>query len=369
MIHYNISHDTFVGTNIRKPPKGLTWDDLHIIEIKEDVIHYFVKAHIKIGTLAKLLREFLDSRKQKKNQMKTETDPVLKANLDAEQLALKIIANSGYGFLGASDGKMPLPEGAESVTSLGRMLITMVVDELKKLDAIIVYGDSVVKDTPILVRCSLSGKIEIKTIETLGKEWKDYSAFKPWVNKEKQQDDNVDYEVWTDKGWAKIKRVIRHFTDKKIYEVLTQKGYVRVTEDHSLLDENAKEITPNNLKIGKKLLHSYPIQGSNIDQNIAYYFDNQLEASKKYYELTSQGYSIKIDTVYSGIITLKIGNGTNEVRKIREIGRCDDFVYDLETENGHFQAGVGELSFTILIQFSSPSKSGKKSTVRKKSRE
>lgn len=143
MIAFNVSHDTYAGTNITEPPEELTWDDLHMIEITESGNkHYFVKKHIRVGTLCDVLRDLLEQRGIKKKLMKTEKDPVMIINLDAEQNALKIIANSGYGFMGAETGKLPLPSGAEGVTAMGRKLIAQVVDDLKELDATIVYGDT-----------------------------------------------------------------------------------------------------------------------------------------------------------------------------------------------------------------------------------
>jgi hypothetical protein len=62
--------------------------------------------------------------------------------------------------------------------------------------------------------------------------------------------------VWTSSGWKKLIRVIKHYTNKKIYRIRTKLGIVDVTEDHSLLNENKKEIKPENLKINvDKLLH------------------------------------------------------------------------------------------------------------------
>ena len=55
--------------------------------------------------------------------MKKETDPFRKAVLDGRQLALKISANSVYGFTGATVGKLPLLAISSSVTSYGRAMI------------------------------------------------------------------------------------------------------------------------------------------------------------------------------------------------------------------------------------------------------
>ena len=68
--------------------------------------------------------------------------------------------------------------------------------------------------------------------------------------------------MWTDKGWSKIRRVIKHKTNKKIYKVSTHCGCVKVTEDHSLLDSSGNKIAPTECKLETKLLHSYPDQFS-----------------------------------------------------------------------------------------------------------
>ena len=47
----------------------------------------------------------------------------LKAVLDGRQLALKISANSVYGFTGAQAGQLPCLEISASVTAFGRIMI------------------------------------------------------------------------------------------------------------------------------------------------------------------------------------------------------------------------------------------------------
>jgi len=117
-----------------------------------------------------------------------------------------------------------------------------------------VYGDSVAKDTPILLK--YGKKIFIDKIENITDEWKSYDEFKPFdTNRtDKEQDNNLDYMAWTDQGWSKVKRVIRHKCKKKMYRIITDMGIVDVTEDHSLLDENGNILKPNESLIGTKLL-------------------------------------------------------------------------------------------------------------------
>jgi len=65
---------------------------------------YFVKPHVRQGLLPDILKELLAARKRAKNELAKETDPLRRAVLDGRQLALKISANSVYGFTGAQVG-------------------------------------------------------------------------------------------------------------------------------------------------------------------------------------------------------------------------------------------------------------------------
>lgn len=60
-----------------------------------------------------------------KDDLKKETDAFRKKVLDGRQLALKISANSVYGFTGAQVGKLPCLEISSSVTAFGRMMIDL----------------------------------------------------------------------------------------------------------------------------------------------------------------------------------------------------------------------------------------------------
>lgn len=64
-----------------------------------------------------------------------------------------------------------------------------------------------------------------------------------------------ELSVWTEKGYTKINYVIRHPIRTPLKRVLTHIGCVDVTEEHSLLDENANKVRTIDLSIGDKLLH------------------------------------------------------------------------------------------------------------------
>ena len=52
--------------------------------------------------------------------------------LDGRQLALKISANSVYGFTGAQVGKLPCLEISQSVTSFGRTMIAFTKEQVEE---------------------------------------------------------------------------------------------------------------------------------------------------------------------------------------------------------------------------------------------
>ncbi|CAA9995913.1 unnamed protein product [Nesidiocoris tenuis] len=72
--------------------------------------NYFVKSTVRKGLLPLILESLISARKRAKADMKTETDPFKLKVLDGRQLALKISANSVYGFTGAQVGKLPCLE-------------------------------------------------------------------------------------------------------------------------------------------------------------------------------------------------------------------------------------------------------------------
>lgn len=85
--------------------------------------HFFVKAHVRKGLLPEILDGLLNQRAKAKIDLKNEQDPAKKAVLDGRQLALKISANSVYGFTGATVGKLPCLEISAAVTAFGRDML------------------------------------------------------------------------------------------------------------------------------------------------------------------------------------------------------------------------------------------------------
>jgi len=86
-------------------------------------LDFFATKSRRKGLLPTILEDLISARKRAKADLKKETDPFKKAVLDGRQLALKISANSVYGFTGATIGKLPCLAISSSVTSYGRQMI------------------------------------------------------------------------------------------------------------------------------------------------------------------------------------------------------------------------------------------------------
>ena len=289
----------------------------------------------------------------------------------------------------------PVPEKKFNEPKVGRKVmddfinyfydkINILLSQEYKVKPRIIYGDSVTPDTPIILLNKQTNNVEIKYIKDIGSIWTEYNQFKSDIEglSEKEQDSNINrWKVWTDKGWSDLTRVIRHKTNKKIYEIITSQGYVKVTSDHSLLDISGNQLKPSECVVGTRLLHSREFEGfkrlgycdsnepieyiQSIVDKYGYYPDsngtikfnfdsNELDiATQIYYACRTLGFYVKVEikqyekTKRIFIISSKTRpNDYEEFDKIiviNDLGYSDDYVYDLETDIGHFHAGVGSM--------------------------
>ncbi len=124
MVAYNLCHSTKVVT-----PESVSHvdsDNLYTTEITPERRTTFVQKGHRRGVLPQILLNLWAMRKSLKKDMaraKERGDVNLTAIYNAKQLAVKVAMNSIYGFCGADNGKLPMKEIAETVTTNGRMLI------------------------------------------------------------------------------------------------------------------------------------------------------------------------------------------------------------------------------------------------------
>jgi DNA polymerase delta subunit 1 len=106
--------------------------------------HRFVRSNVHRGLLPQILDELLAQRKTAKRAMSETQDPLRKSLLNSLQLALKISANSVYGFTGATKGFLQCRQVAESTTSAGRHIIEFTRQHLtRSFEGVdVVYGDT-----------------------------------------------------------------------------------------------------------------------------------------------------------------------------------------------------------------------------------
>jgi hypothetical protein len=209
-------------------------------------------------------------------------------NADAEQNGKKVSMNSIYGAMAQPTGALSLTECGATVTWIGRNLVQKSAAWLIAEGHELIYGDSVTGDT--LIWYKYGSYSVITTIE----EFFD-SRGVPVQSLDDKEYRFCDGKTWTDKGWTLIQNVMRHKTTKDIYEISTSRSSVKVTEDHSMLLKDGTPITPKELKVGDEILEVF--------------------------------------------VSEEIGDGI--ITSIRILEKAERYVYDLTTENHHFQAGIG----------------------------
>ncbi|KAG0721764.1 DNA polymerase delta catalytic subunit [Chionoecetes opilio] len=147
MMAHNLCYTSLLSGPHKAQEYGLSPEDF----IKTPSGNYFVKSHKRKGLLPEILESLLSARKKAKNDLKNETDPLRMKVLDGRQLALKISANSVYGFTGAQVGKLPCLEISQSVTSFGRTMIAFTKEQVEEKytiangyshNAKVIYGDT-----------------------------------------------------------------------------------------------------------------------------------------------------------------------------------------------------------------------------------
>jgi DNA polymerase elongation subunit (family B) len=310
MISQNYSHDSKVWskeydltgklvavTGERNKAGVFIYDNLpgyHYIDMEFDTFKYIRKTptsraeKTKVGTLVcrwaqfpdnkkgimpAILEELLKARSDTRKMIKTESDPFMQNILDKRQLGYKVTANSLYGQCGSRTSTFYEKDVAAATTATGRQMIiyakTMIEEVYKdrvhqlqcgesiRTKAEYIYGDSVANYTPIYVK--VGDAFDICSIEDLAHRYGNelWTVCTEQGKQDKEVCELVGVETWTDKGWTKLHRVIRHqlASHKKIVRVLTHTGLVDVTDDHSLILSNGQEISPKDVVVGTELLH------------------------------------------------------------------------------------------------------------------
>lgn len=231
MMAHNLCYTTLLNQNTIQQ-EGLTPDQY----IKTPCNNYFVKASVRKGVLPEILEHLLAARKKAKEDLKNEKDPFKQKVLDGRQLALKISANSVYGFTGAQVGKLPCLEISSSVTAFGRLMIEQTKNYVEerytiengyKYNAKVIYGDT----------DSVMCKFGVETVEEamkLGREAADYISEK-FIKPIKLEFEKVyfPYLLINKKRYAGL-----YWTNPRKYDKMDCKGLETVRRDNCPLVAN-----------------------------------------------------------------------------------------------------------------------------------
>lgn len=160
------AYDTYAGGYVKEPRKGLV-DEIAVFDFRSlypsvIVTHNIDPSTLESGKGAKLvegleygfnkeragfiphiLEALISRRGEVKKKMKAARDPEEKHVQDVEQRALKLLANSFYGYMGYPRARWYRKECAESVAALARMYIQKVMKIAEEEFGLeVVYGDT-----------------------------------------------------------------------------------------------------------------------------------------------------------------------------------------------------------------------------------
>ncbi|KAH9946498.1 hypothetical protein B0H21DRAFT_743121 [Amylocystis lapponica] len=229
MMAHNLCYTTLTDKNVIDR-LGLTKNVDYIQTPNND---FFVTASKRKGLLPTILEDLIAARKRAKADLKKETDPFKRAVLDGRQLALKISANSVYGFTGATIGKLPCLPISSSVTAYGRQMIEKTKQEVEaeyccanghSHDAQVIYGDT----DSVMVKF---GPTDLPAVMALGSQAADFVTAK-FVKPIKLEFEKVyfPYLLISKKRYAGL-----YWTQAEKYDKMDTKGIETVRRDNCRL--------------------------------------------------------------------------------------------------------------------------------------
>ncbi|VDB88666.1 unnamed protein product [Peniophora sp. CBMAI 1063] len=245
MMAHNLCYTTLLDKNTIER-MGLQKDIDYIQTPNND---FFVKSTKRKGLLPSVLEDLIAARKRAKADLKKETDPFKRAVLDGRQLALKISANSVYGFTGATIGKLPCLPISSSTTAYGREMIEKTKSEVeaeysvangKEYNAEVIYGDT----DSVMVKF---GPTDLATVMAMGSEAAEFVTQK-FVKPIKLEFEKVyfPYLLISKKRYAGL-----YWTRPEKYDKMDSKGIETVRRDNCRLVQTVIETCLHKMLINR----------------------------------------------------------------------------------------------------------------------
>jgi DNA polymerase, archaea type len=159
------------------------------------------------GFIPEVLKGLIKRRMDLKAQMKAETNPDRRSLLDVEQQAMKLLANSMYGYYGFQRARWYCRECAEAIAGWGREYIGKTIKAAEGYGFTVIYGDT---DSVYITKPE---EKDIGLIISRSKE------FQRKINSELPEAMELEYEGFYPRGV---------FITKKRYAVIDQQGKLTV---------------------------------------------------------------------------------------------------------------------------------------------
>lgn len=190
---------------------------------------------------------------------------------DGRQQALKVrFINSIFGAVFSNVPLFGCMEIGNYTTASGRMFLRSSIYHSMVRNCIPTVCDSVTGSTPLILKDKTTGNIKTCPIYEV------FDNTKARIDKGQARDfSEKPYKVLTRNGFKDIRYVYKHITTKTIFNVLTRKHFIQVTEDHSLYSNN-KLIKGIDIKVGTKI----DVNTENINYQT---YENELTDLEKLY--------------------------------------------------------------------------------------
>ncbi len=179
----------------------------------------FYHVRKKEGFITRAVKELVEKREAVKKELKKKKDMFL----EGRNYALKILANSIYGYLGFFGARWYCKEAAETIAAYGRHHIQQTISEAEKNKFKVLYGDT---DSIFLLLDKKSKK--------------DAMEFLDYINKKLPQYMELEFEDFYTRGIFVMKKAEEQGAKKK-YALINEKwemkviGFETVRRDWSLL--------------------------------------------------------------------------------------------------------------------------------------
>jgi DNA polymerase, archaea type len=159
------------------------------------------------GFIPDVLKWLIGKRVELKTLMKSETDPERRKLLDVEQQAMKLLANSMYGYYGFQRARWYCRECAEAIAGWGREYIGRTIKVAESHGFDVIYGDT---DSVYLTKPDI---LDVEEIVRRSKE------FQKKINSELPEAMELEYEGFYPRGV---------FITKKRYALIDTQGKLTV---------------------------------------------------------------------------------------------------------------------------------------------